>query len=102
MEGLSRIIHTFWNQKISSYTSVDISHLLKLVNIRIGKESLGIGRLSTIRKSDISDEIKCEFLQVVAVSVLLYGCTFWTLTICIKKKLDGNCTRMVQAIFSIS
>ena len=38
----------------------------------------------------------CEFFQAVGLSVLLYGCTTWTLTKL--KKLDGNYSRMLRAI----
>ena len=37
---------------------------------------------------------KCSFFQAV-MSILLYGCTTWTLTKCMKKKLDGNYSRAV-------
>ena len=36
------------------------------------------------------------------MSVLLYGCTTWTLTKRIKKKQFGNCTRMLLAILNKS
>ena len=36
------------------------------------------------------------------VSILLYGCTTWTLTKRLEKKLDGNYTRMLQAILNKS
>ena len=34
--------------------------------------------------------------------ILLYGCTTWTLTKRLEKKLDGNYTRMLQAILNKS
>ena len=34
------------------------------------------------------------------MSILLYGCTTWTLTKCMVKKLDGNYTRMLQVILN--
>ena len=34
-----------------------------------------INRLSIIWKSNLSDEIKMDFFTVVALSILLYGCT---------------------------
>ena len=40
--------------------------------------------------------------QVVVVSILLYGCTTWTLTKWLEKKLDGNYTRMLRAILNKS
>ena len=36
----------------------------------------------------------------MAVSILLYGCTTWTPTKQIEKKLHGNYTRMLQAILN--
>ena len=36
------------------------------------------------------------------MSILLYGCTTWTLTKLMKKKLDGNYTRMRKAILNKS
>ena len=34
------------------------------------------------------------------MSILLYGCTTWTLTKRMEKKLDGNYTRMLRAILN--
>ena len=34
--------------------------------------------------------------------ILLYGCTTWTLTKRLEKKLDGNYTRMLRAILNTS
>ena len=42
--------------------------------------------------------MKCSFFQASVVSILLYWCTTWTLTKRLEKKLDGNYTRMLQAI----
>ena len=42
------------------------------------------------------------FFQAAVVSILLYGCTSWTLTKHIEKKIDGNSTRMLQCILSKS
>ena len=46
--------------------------------------------------------MKCSFFQAVVVSILLYGCTTWTLTKWLDKKLHGNYTRMLQAILNKS
>ena len=43
-----------------------------------------------------------EFFQAVAVSVLLYGSTTWTLTKCLENKLNGSCTRMLCAALNKS
>ena len=45
---------------------------------------------------------KRSFFQAAVVSILLYGCTTWTLTKRLEKKLDGNYTRMLQAILNKS
>ena len=48
------------------------------------------------------DVPKRSFFQAAVVSILLYGCTTWTLTKRLKKKLDGNYTRMLRAILNKS
>ena len=60
--------------------------------------SVAIDRLSIIWRSDLTDKMKRSFFQVAVVSILLYGCTTWTLTKWLEKKLDGNYTRMLRAI----
>ena len=42
------------------------------------------------------------FFQTAVTSILLYGCTTWTLTKRLEKKLDGNYTRMLRAILNKS
>ena len=49
-----------------------------------------------------ADKMKRSFFQAAVVSILLYGCTTWTLTKRLKKKLDGNYTRMLRAILNKS
>ena len=61
-----------------------------------------IDRLLIIWKSDPTDKMKHSFFQAVVVSILLYGCTTWTLTKQLEKKLDGNYTRMLRAILNKS
>ena len=55
-----------------------------------------------ICKSDLTDKMKRSFFQASVVSILLYGCTIWTLTKRMEKKLDGNYTRMLRAILNKS
>ena len=50
----------------------------------------------------MSDKMKRGFFQVVAVSVLLYGCITSTLTKRPKKKLDGNNRTMLRALLNKS
>ena len=47
-------------------------------------------------------EKKRSFFQAAVTSILLYGCTTWTLTKRLEKKLDGNYTRMLRAILDKS
>ena len=42
--------------------------------------------------------MKRSFFQAAVVSILLHGCTSWTLTKRLEKKLDGNYIRMLRAI----
>ena len=53
-----------------------------------------------IWRSDLTDKMKRSFFQAAVVSILLYGCTTWTLTKRLEKKLDGNYTRMLRAILN--
>ena len=46
--------------------------------------------------------MKLSFFQAAVVSILLYGCTTWTLTKQLEKKLDGNYTRMLRIILNKS
>ena len=46
--------------------------------------------------------MKRSFFQAVVILILLYGCTTWTLTKRLEKKLDGNYTRMLRAILNKS
>ena len=43
-----------------------------------------------------------SFFKAAVASILLYGCTTWTLTKRLEKKLDGNYTRMLRAILNKS
>ena len=46
--------------------------------------------------------MKCSFFQAAVVSILLYGCTTWTLTKRMEKTLDGTYTRILRAILNKS
>ena len=46
--------------------------------------------------------MKRSFFQAAVTSILLYGCSTWTLTKRLEKKLDGNYTRMLCAILNKS
>ena len=58
---------------------------------------------SEIRKRLIRRKtMKRSFFQAAIVSILQYGCTTWTLTKRMEKRLDGNYTRMLRAILNRS
>ena len=46
--------------------------------------------------------MKRSFFQAAVTSILLDGCTTWTLRKRLEKKLDGNYTRMLRAILNKS
>ena len=46
--------------------------------------------------------MKRSFFQAVVMSILLYGCTTWTLTKCMEKSLTANYTRILQTILNKS
>ena len=46
--------------------------------------------------------MKRSFFQAAVTSILLYGCTTWTLTKRLEKKLDGNYTRMLRVTLNKS
>ena len=83
---------------------VDICHVSteKDIDTSLMKAWTAINRLSIIWKSDLTDKMKHSFFQAAVASILLYGCTTWTLTKRLKKKLDGNYARMLRAILNKS
>ena len=95
------------DEKIISFISICLylSSFVKLyydISTWLVKAWSAIDRLLVIWKSDLSDKIKCNFFQAAVVSILLYGCTTWTLTRCIEKKLDSSCARILQAMLNKS
>ena len=70
--------------------------------MRLTKAWTAIDSLSVIWKSDLTYKMKCSFFQAAVMSILLYGCTTWTLTKRMEKKLDGNYTRILRAILNKS
>ena len=69
---------------------------------RLTKAWTAIDKLSIIWKSDLTDRMKHSIFLAAVVSILLYGCTTWTLTKRLEKKLDGNYTRMLRATLNKS
>ena len=77
-----------------------VSSTKKDIDTRLTKAWTAIDRISTIWKWDLTDKMKRCFFRAAVVSILLYGCTTWTLTKRLEKKLDGNYTRMLRAILN--
>ena len=73
-----------------------------MIDTRLTKVWTAINRLLIIWKSDLTDKMKRSFFRAAVASILLYGCTTWTLTKRLEKKLDGNYTRMLRAILNKS
>ena len=85
-----------------TYLGSSVSSTEKDIDTRLTKAWTAIDRLSTIWKSDLTDKMKRSFFQAAVVSILLYGCTTWTLTKRLERRLDGNYTRMLRAVLNKS
>ena len=85
-----------------TYLGSSVESTEKDIETRLTKAWTAINRLSAIWKSDLTDKMKRSFFQAAVTSILLYGCTTWTLTKRLEKKLDGNYTRMLRAILNKS
>ena len=85
-----------------TYLGSSVSSIEKDIDTRLTKAWTAIDRLSIIWKSELTDKMKRSFFQAAVVSILLYGCTTWTLTKRLEKKLDGNYTRMLRVILNKS
>ena len=85
-----------------TYLGRSVSSTEKDINTWLTKLSTAVNRLSVIWKSDLTDKIKHVFFQAAVVSILLYGCSTWTLTKRMEKKLDGNYSKMLRAILNQS
>ena len=78
-----------------SYQRSNVSSTEKDINTRLAKVWTAIDWLLVIWKSDLADKIKRSFFQEAVVSMLLYGCSTWTITKRMEKKLESNYTRML-------
>ena len=85
-----------------TYLGSSVASTEKEIDTRLMKAWTAIDRLSIIWKSKLTDKMKHSFFQAAVVSIPLYGCTTWTLTKRLEKKLDGNYKRMLRAILNRS
>ena len=81
-----------------TYQGSSVSSTETDINTRLAKAWTAMDSVSVIWKSDLT----ADFFLAAVVSILLYRCTTWTLTKHMKKKLDGNYTRMLRAILNKS
>ena len=79
-----------------------VSSTEKDIDTRLTKAWTAIDSLSIIWKSDLTYKINRSFFHAAVESILLYGCTTWTLTKRLEKNLHGNYTRMLRAILKKS
>ena len=79
-----------------TYLGSRVASTEKDIDTRLTTASTAINRLSIIWKSDLTDKMKRIFFQAAVASILLYGCTSWTLTKRLEKKLDGNYSRILN------
>ena len=79
-----------------NYPGSSVSSTENDIDTRLTKAWTATDRLSIIWKM----KMKRSSFQAAAVSILLYGCITWTLTKRLERKLDGNYTRMLQAILN--
>ena len=85
-----------------TYLGSSVSSTEKDIDTRLTKAWTAIDKLSIIWKTELTNKMKRSFFQAAVVSILLNGCTIWTLTKRLEKKLDGNYTRMLRVILSKS
>ena len=85
-----------------TYIRSSVSSTEKDIDRSLTKAWAAINRLSIIYKSDLTDKMKRSFFQAAVAPILLYGCTTWTLTKRLEKKLNGNYIRMLRAILNKS
>ena len=83
-----------------TYQGSSVSSTEKDIDARLTKPWTANNRLSIIWKLDLTNKMKRSFFHAVVISILLYGCTTWTITKRLEKKLDGNYTRMLRAILN--
>ena len=73
---------------VNIYIYINVSSTETDINTWLAKARTGIDRLWIIWKSNLIDKTKCSFFRAAVVSILMYGCTTWTLTKRMEKRLD--------------
>ena len=101
------IDYTRWSvpppqQTVSKHCQYGYPQISYKGKVTLHTQSLASGGRPTGSLPNILYFLKRSFFQAAVVSILLYGCTTWTLTKRLEKKLDGNYTRMLWAILNKS
>ena len=91
-----KLVHKF------TYHRSSVSSTENDINTWLAKAWIVTDRLSVIWKSDLSNKIKRSFFRAAVASILLYGCTTWTLTKRLERKLDGNWTKILWTVLNKS
>ena len=91
-----KLVHKF------TYLGSSVSSTETDIDTQLTKAWTAIDRLSIIWKSDLTDKMKRSFFQAGVVSILLYGCTTWTLTKRLKKKARRQLHKTVATILNMS
>ena len=73
-----------------TYLGSSVSSTKTDINTQLAKAWRALDRLSVIWKSDLTAKIKRSFSQAPVVSILVYGCTTWTLTKRMRKSLTAT------------
>ena len=79
---------------VYTYLCFSVSTTETDIDTRLAKAWTAINRLSVIRKSDLTNKMKCSFFPAAIMLILL--------TTSMEKKFDGNYTRMMGAILNKS
>ena len=85
-----------WNWSTNLPTLEAVSHQPKR-HWHVVKAWISIDKLLIIWKSDLTDKMKRSFFQAVVMSILLYGCTTWTLRKWLEKNVGSNIEQVLAA-----
>ena len=80
-----------------TYLGSSVSSTEKDIDTWLTKAWTTIDRLSIIWKSDLADKMKRSFFQAAVISILLYGCTTWTLA---RRQLHKNVESNIEQVLA--
>jgi len=83
------------------YLGSRMSSTEKDITARIQQAWRAMHKLNNIWGSNCSPKLKRETFVTLVESILLYGCTTWTLTRALEKRLDGTYTNMLRKAMNL-